>query len=321
MSRIRPVKPERLRLGDAVGIIAPASPPPDPQTIDRSVAALEKLGFKPKLSRNVRARLGFLAGNDRARAADLMAMFTNPKVKAIICLRGGYGTARLLPLLDYEAIRRHPKILIGYSDITTLHCALLKKANLISFHGPMLNAELSAGDLPEFTLKSLLRTVMEPLPPGSIRAGYAKKTISVLRRGRAVGELIGGNLSVLCTTLGTSYQPDFKNKILFIEDVGEKPYRLDRMLTHLGNAGLLQQVAGVAVGINEDCADPHPNKLKEYRQTMEDVLADRLKSLKVPVVVGLPFGHQPWNATLPIGVRAELDGEKGDLIIEEAAVL
>ena len=320
MSRIRPVKPERLRLGDVVGILAPASPPPDPQTINRSVAALEKLGFKPRLARHVRVRLGFLAGNDRARAADLMAMFTNSRVKAIFCLRGGYGTARLLPLLDYEVIRRHPKILIGYSDITTLHCALLKKADLVSFHGPMLNAELSSGDLPEFTLQSLLSTVMEPLPPGSIRAGYKKKTVSVLCGGRVTGELIGGNLSVLCTTLGTPYQPDFKNKILFIEDVGEKPYRLDRMLTHLDNAGVLQQVAGVAVGLNMDCADPHPNRLKEYRQTMEDVLADRLKPLKVPVVVGLPFGHQPWNATLPIGVQAELDGDNGDLIITEAAV-
>ena len=320
MSRVRPVKPERLRLGDVVGIIAPASPPPDPQAIDRSVAALEKLGFKARLARHVRARLGFLAGTDRDRAADLMAMFTNPKVKAIFCLRGGYGTARLLPLLDYAVIRRHPKILIGYSDITTLHCALLKKANLVSFHAPMLNAELSTGDLPEFTLQSLMRTVMEPVPPGSLRAGYGGNSVSVLRRGRVAGELIGGNLSVLCTTLGTPYQPDFKNKILFLEDVGEKPYRLDRMLTHLGNAGVLQQVAGVAVGLNVECADPHPNKLKEFRQTMEDVLVDRLKTLKVPVVTGLPFGHQPWNATLPIGVRAELEGEKGDLIITQAAV-
>ena len=164
MSRVRPVKPERLRLGDVVGIIAPASPPPDPQAIDRSVAALEKLGFKARLARHVRARLGFLAGTDRDRAADLMAMFTTPKVQALFCLRGGYGTARLLPLLDYEAIRRHPKILIGYSDLTTLHCALLKKANLVSFHGPMLNAEQSTGELPDFTLQSLLRTVTEPLP-------------------------------------------------------------------------------------------------------------------------------------------------------------
>jgi len=320
MRRIRLIKPERLRLGDMVGIIAPASPPPDPQATDRSAAALEKLGFKPKLARHVRERLGFLAGTDRDRAADLMAMFTNDKVKAIICLRGGYGTARLLPLLDYEVIRQHPKILVGYSDLTTLHCALLKKSNLISFHGPMLNAELSSDKLPEFTRQSLLRAVMEPVPAGGICAGYKAKTVSVLRRGRAVGELIGGNLSVLCTTLGTPYQPDFKNKILFLEDVSEKPFRFDRMLTHFLNAGVLQQVAGVAVGINVDCADPHPNQLKEYRQTLDDVLAERLKLLKVPVVVGLPFGHQPWNATLPLGVRAELDGAKGDLIITEAAV-
>ena len=247
-------------------------------------------------------------------------MFLDKKIKAILCLRGGYGSARLLPLLDFALIRQHPKIFIGYSDITSLHCAFLKKANLISFHGPMLNVELATGELPEFTVQSLLKTVMEPAPAGGIRAGFKQKTISILRGGRARGELIGGNLSVLCTTLGTPYQPDFKRKILFLEDVSEKPFRLDRMLTHLGNAGILRQLAGVAIGINLDCADPHPNKLKEYRQTMADVLMERLSPLKIPVVMGLPFGHQPWNATLPIGVRAELDGQKGDLIITEAAV-
>ncbi|MFO1487608.1 MAG: LD-carboxypeptidase [Verrucomicrobiota bacterium] len=320
MSRTRPVKPPHLQPGDAVGIVAPASPPPDPKVIDRSVAALEALGFKPVLLRHVRERHGFLAGQARDRAADLMAMFSNRRINAIICLRGGYGSAQLLPLLDFDVIRRHPKILVGYSDITSLHCALLKQANLVSFHGPMLNAEISSPDFPPFARQSLLRTLMEPQPAGSICAGLGRKTVSVIRRGRAAGELVGGNLSVLCTTLGTPWQPDFKNKILFIEDVGEKPYRLDRMLTHLSNAGLLQQVAGVAVGINEDCADPHPNPLKEYRQTMEDVIADCLKPLKVPVVLGLPFGHQPWNATLPVGVRVELDAVKGDLIVTEAAV-
>jgi muramoyltetrapeptide carboxypeptidase len=320
MSRIRPVKPARLCFGDVVGIIAPASAPPDPKTIDLSAEALKKLGFKPKFSRNLRKRLGFLAGNDRERAADLMAMFADKKAKAIICVRGGYGSGRLCSTLDFELICQHPKILIGYSDITSLHCAFLKKANLVSFHGPMLNAELSTADLPDFTLESLLKTVMEAVPAGSIRAGFSGKTVSVIRGGRANGDLIGGNLSVLCTTLGTPYQPDFKNKILFLEDISEKPYRLDRMLTHLANAGLLQQVAGVAVGINHDCADPHANKLKEFRQTMTDVLEERLTPLKVPVVIGLPFGHQPWNATLPVGVRAELDGNNGDLIIVEPAV-
>jgi len=144
--------------------------------------------------------------------------------------------------------------------------------------------------------------------------------ISILRSGKASGQLIGGNLSLICTTLATPYQPSFKNKILFLEDLDEVPFRFDRMLTHLLNAGLLQQVAGVAIGTNKDCIDPKAKAGKEYRQTMEDVFKERLAPLKVPVVLGLPFGHVPMNATLPVGVKATLDGIKGDLVIEEPAV-
>src|SRR5205085_109159 len=189
----------------------------------------------------------FLAGSDRERAGDLMQMFGNPEVKAIVCLRGGYGTARLLDLLDYNLIRANPKIFVGYSDITSLHCALLKKANLISFHGPMLNSDLTRDDLPEFTLRSFLNTLCQPLPAGNLCKNYRAKTVAVLRRGTACGPLLGGNLSLLCTTLATSFQPSFKGRILFFEDLEEPPYRIDRMLTHLLNSGLLQQVAGIAV--------------------------------------------------------------------------
>jgi len=241
-------------------------------------------------------------------------------VKAILCVRGGYGAARLLPLLDYHIIRANPKIFIGYSDVTSLHCALLGKANLVSFHGPMLNSDFVNERLPEFTWQSFQRTLLQPSSAGSICQGYRGKSVSILCRGRASGPLLGGNLSVLCTTLGTPYQPAFKGKILFFEDLDEPPYRFDRMLTHLLNAGMLQQVAGVAVGINKNCQDPKARRAKEYRQTVQDVLEERLLPLKVPVVTGLPFGHVPLNATLPIGVRATLDGINGDLLITEAAV-
>lgn len=313
-------KPERLHHGDTVGIVAPASAPPEPKTIDRSIAALERLGFKAKLAPNARKRLGFLAGTDRERAGDLMKMFADHQVKAIVCIRGGYGTARLLPLLDYHAIRQQPKILVGHSDITALHCALLAKARLVSFHGPMLNAGFSKHDFPRFSLQSFLTTVMETSAAGSIRQGYRRRTVSVLRAGTAMGELVGGNLSVLCTMVGTPYQPPFNGRILFFEDVDEAPYRFDRMLTHLLNAGLLQQVAGIAIGVNRNCADPKARRAKEYRQTLDDVLKERLLPLKVPVVTGLPFGHVPHNATLPIGVQATLDAGNGDLVIAESAV-
>ena len=315
-----PIKPDRLNYGDTIGIIAPASAPPDPKNIDRAIAALERLGFKTKLGPNVRKRWGFLAGSDRDRAHDLMKMFADRKVKAIVCVRGGYGTARILPLLDYRTIRANPKIFIGYSDITSLHCAFLTKSNLVSFHGPMLISDFGKADFPDFTRQSFLKTLMQPSAPGSIRDGYQRKTVTILRRGQASGPLVGGNITLLCASLGTPYQPAFKNGILFFEDIDEKPYRFDRMLTQLLNAGLLQQVAGIAIGINAGCQDPKTRNAKEYRQTLEDVFKDRLLPLKIPVVAGLPFGHIPLNATLPVGARATLDAVNGDLTIDEPVV-
>jgi muramoyltetrapeptide carboxypeptidase len=314
------LKPERLCFGDTVGVVAPASPPPDPKAVDRAAEALERYGFKPKLGKHVRERHGFLAGGDRDRAADIMEMFTDPEVKAIMCLRGGYGSARLLPRLDFDIIRLNAKIFSGFSDVTSLHCAFEKIAGMISIHAPMLNGGLQAHDVPEFTRASFLRTVMEAQPPGSITAGAKKENIAIIRGGIAEGTLIGGNLSVLCATLGTPFEPSFKWKILFLEDIGEKPYRLDRMLTHLLNAGILQQLNGVVVGVNRDCTDPADLDRNEFRQTAADVIKERLSDLGVPVVSGLPFGHVDLNATIPVGARARLDGDNGDLIILEPAV-
>jgi muramoyltetrapeptide carboxypeptidase len=315
------LKPPRLRFGDVVGLVAPGSPPRDARAVTRAITAIAKLGFKPRPARNVRQRLGFLAGDDTARSADLMEMFSDREVRAIFCLRGGYGAGRLLTHLDYALIRREPKIFVGYSDITALHCAFLTQARLVSFHGPMMIDGLGGSRVANFALPSLLRAIMEPKPAGSICEVIDRKSIRVLKRGRAEGRLIGGNLSLLCATLGTPFQPDFRDAILFFEDIGEEPYRLDRMLTHLLNAGLLQTVAGVAVGINAGCQVEKPKKPgREYRQSMLDVLEERLGLLNVPVVVGLPFGHVPRNATLPVGLEATLDAKQGDLIVNEAAV-
>jgi len=315
-----PIRPDRLHFGDTVGLAAPASPPLDPNNIDRAVATVERLGFKAKLAPNIRKRWGFLAGSDQERAADVMSLFLDQQVKAIFCVRGGYGTARLLPLLNYNLIRVNAKIFVGYSDITSLHCALLAQANLLSFHGPMLNSDFVKGALPEFTMSSLLRTIMEPTPSGSIRKGYSDNGVTVLQPGKASGALLGGNLSIICAALGTPFEPSFKRRILFLEDIDEEPYRFDRMLTQLLNAGLLQQLAGIAIGVNKNCDDPKAKKSKEFRQKLIDVFKERLLHLKIPVVAGLPFGHIPNNSTLPVGGRATLNGDTGDLSIIEAAV-
>lgn len=315
-----PVKPPRLQPGDVIGIVAPASPPPDPATVDQSISLISRLGFKPRLARNVRRRWGFLAGSDRQRADDLMEMFAAPDVRAILCVRGGYGTARLLSLLDYDLVKSNRKIFVGYSDITSLHCAFLVRSGLVSYHGPMLNSDLVKASLPEATLQSLLRTISCSEAPGSICRGFTTRSVRTLCSGVASGRLLGGNLTILCAALGTPFLPSFKDKILFFEDVDEVPYRFDRLLTQLLNAGLLQQVAGIAIGTNIRCRDPKARKSTEYRQTLEEVLAERLLPLGVPVVLGLPFGHTPLNATLPIGCRAILDADKGDLEIAEPAV-
>jgi muramoyltetrapeptide carboxypeptidase len=315
-----PIKAAHLEFGDTVGIVAPASAPPERKNINRAALAVEKLGFKPRLGAHARKRWGFLAGSDCDRASDLMKMFIDPKVKGIICIRGGYGTARLLSGLDYSVIKRNPKIFVGYSDITSLHCAFLAKAGLVSFHGPMLNSDFIKPGCPDYTVDSFLRTVMDVRPPGSIRQGYSGDSVRVLKKGTASGRLVGGNISILCAALGTPYYPSLRNAILFFEDVDEVPYRFDRMLTQLLNAGQLQRVAGIAIGINKNCKDPKAAKAREYRQTLEDVFKERLLPLGVPVVSGLPFGHVAANATLPVGVRATLDGNRGDLVIEEAAV-
>jgi muramoyltetrapeptide carboxypeptidase len=324
---VKLIRPPRLNPGDTLGILAPASAPPDPKNVDRAVAVLEKLGYRIKFSRHAHRRLGYLAGNDRERASDVMQMFTDRKVNAILCVRGGYGTARLLPRLDYKTIRAHAKIFVGYSDITSLHAAFLKQAGLISFHGPMLNSDFALKDLPHFTVQSFLRTLANSFNRAGeaesidVAEGYTGKTVQVLRRGVVCGQLIGGNLALLCTLVGTPWQPMFRNKILFLEDIGEEPYRWDRMLTHLLNCGLLSQVAGIAIGLNADCEDPQAKAAKEYRQTLTDVLKERLLPLNIPVVIGLPFGHVPHNATLPVGVRVTLDANRGALLLNESGVI
>ena len=315
------IKPPRLKQGDTIGVVAPASAPANPANIDLGLKALKRLGFEPHPAANLRKRWGFLAGTDQERADDLMEVFADQQIKGIICFRGGYGAARLLPLLDYDVIRANPKVFIGYSDITSLHCALLVKAGLVSFHGPMLNSDLVKENLPDFTLQSFLRSVTQLSTPGCVSQGYRGKTVKVLSAGTASGRLVGGNISILCASLATPYQPSLDGAILFIEDLNEEPYRFDRMLTQLLNAGLLQKVAGIAVGVNKNCRDPKARKSTEYRQSLEDVLKERLLPLNIPIMTGMPFGHIRYNATIPVGVPALLDGNKGELSILESAVL
>lgn len=310
------LKPLALSPGDRIGLIAPSSPPGDPAVIDRAVKGLEHVGFEVVLGAAVRKRLGFLAGDDKARAADLNRFIRDRRTRAVICLRGGHGCLRLLPLLDKAAFKRDPKVLCGYSDVTALHLYMLSQVGCVSFHGPMGGADFSRDKLDHYTMAHFVRSVSEPHPAGSVFDG-SKRSGVVLHRGSASGVLVGGNLSVLCALLGTPYFPKLKGAILLIEDVNEPPYRIDRLLTQLRLSGALTGVKAIGVGAFTACED----RIKARgRQSTETVIEERLAGLRIPVVAGLPFGHIDSHATLPLGVRATLDGRRGDLIIEEAAV-
>jgi len=315
------IKPKRLEKGDTIGIVAPASQASDRTGIDKSKEALEKLGYRVVIGTHARNKRGYLAGSDEERLSDLEEMFANPEVKAIFCLRGGWGSARLLRALDFDIIRTNPKIFVGFSDITMLHLAIHSLTGLVTFHGPMMTSHLIKEDCPEFTRDSLWRMITEPAPFESILMKEGEKPRTLVP-GQVEGKLIGGNLSIIVTTLGTPFEIETRGKILFIEDVDEKPYRIDRMLTHLLNAGKFENVAGIVCGEFSGC-EPDKKEGEEPTQSVEDVLRDRLEPLCVPLAMGFPFGHVDATATLPVGVNARLEAgeEFADLIILSPAVI
>ena len=311
-------KPARLRPGATVGLIAPGSPIAD-EKYAKTLASVAALGFRIKEGQYTRATRGYLAGTDEQRLSDLHAAFTDPEVEAVWCIRGGYGGTRLLPRLDYDLIRRHPKPFIGYSDITALHLAIYERTGLVCFHGPV-----AASDFPDDTLQYFRDVVVEPVAGHFIALPAVDELLPageefrpfVITAGRAEGLLTGGNLSLLAAMAGTPYQPSFKGKIVFIEDIGEQPYRIDRMLYQLAQATDLSEAAGVVMGVFTDCKP----KGSAPSLTLVETLTDFFAQWKMPAAYGFPFGHVLHQATLPYGIMAELDTEKGRLTLLETAV-
>lgn len=296
------LKPRPLQPGDTIGLVAPASPLKNELYLQRGIARLESWGFQVVLNRPLKSAEGYLSGSDEERVAELHAMFASPKVKAIICLRGGYGSLRLLPHLDYNLIRSHPKIFLGYSDITALHLALVQRAGLVTFHGPMIYPELG-GDLTPYTEAALLNTLAGSLSFNTLYC-LPDKGFTIVP-GQARGRLIGGNLSLLTSTLGTPFEIDTREAILFWEEVDEPLYRVDRMLTQLLLAGKLAAAAGMVIGECLGCGN------------LEGLLRERLAPIGIPCLYGLPCGHGQNMVTLPLGVPVTLDAGAGYLRIEE----
>jgi muramoyltetrapeptide carboxypeptidase len=291
-------KPAPLRRGDGIGVVAPAGAV-DEASLEAGVRVLETAGFRVRLGKAVRKKSGFLAGSDAERAADLHDMFCDPEVKAIITARGGYGSGRLLPLLDPAALREHPKIFIGHSDITFLLNDFVQRAGLVTFHGPLITGLPQRPEAVEHLFTMLTGE----------RIGWNEAAREVVQPGTAEGPLAGGCLSVIVATLGTPYAVQTHGCLLFLEDVNEKPYRIDRMLTQMRQAGALDYVAGIIFGEMSGCV------AAEYeRVSVRDVIAETFADAPYPVAFGLPSGHGAGTLTLPLGVRARLAGERLTLL-------
>lgn len=318
---MNPLQGLALPSGGTIGIVAPASPYTNYSDVLRGIAWWEARGYRVKLAPHALQRTNWTAGSPQQRASDLMAMFTDPDVDVIQCLRGGCGTAEILPLLDYQTIARHPKPFIGFSDITNLHCALQRFTGMATFYGPSLTLLEPSLAEDDFTASHMLQTLCGKTT-GAFPRSPADPFAYALAPGQASGRVVGGCLSDLLHTMGTPWEIDLAEAIFAFEEIGSSPHGIDRALLQLSQAGKLERVRGVVIGDLTDCewsdggGSPWP-----HTRTLEEVLTDRLKPLGVPVVSLLPFGHGPYKATLPFGVQATLDAETCTLTITEPALL
>jgi muramoyltetrapeptide carboxypeptidase len=314
------IKPPRLKPGNTLGLIAPGSYISEDELKD-SKENLEKLGYKVLYNDIILSKTGYLAGTDESRAEEVNSMFADKKVNGIICARGGYGCVRILPMLNYDLIKNNPKAIIGYSDITALLNAIYTEAGLITFHGPV-----GISTFNEFSVTYFNEVLVHPekdLVLNSVKGEDEKDIngITTIVSGKAVGELVGGNLSVLNSLIGTKYDFNGEGKIIFLEEIGEEPYRIDRMLTQLIQSGKFDKAAGIALGVFKDCEPKEKDPSFSTSFSLMEVLFDRLSYLKIPVIYGMSFGHIKNKFTFPIGIKAELDTVSQTITLLENSVI
>lgn len=311
------VKPKRLVEGDTIGMIAPASAAGEDDAIQYAKEQMEALGFKVVVSAHAYDRHGYFAGPDRDRADDLNRMFADPEIDGIVCYTGGWGSPRILPLIDYAAIARNPKVFIGFSDITALLNPIYQRTGLVTFHGPV-----GGSSFEPYTVGNFRKVVMTAEPAGLL-AQPDKKPSELVNRsarvlriapGKATGRLVGGNLTMIASLMGTPYELDTRGNLVFLEDIREEVYRIDRMLTQMALAGKFDQAAGVIFGRCTECE-------AKGGFSLEEILRDRFGALKIPVISGVSFGHIEQKLTLPVGGLATLDGNAATLTLDEAAVV
>lgn len=308
-------KPPRLAVGDIVGLIEPAGFSDGEAQIDAVRFTIEGMGLVPKVAPHVGSRHGYLAGTDRERAADIEAMFADPEVKAVFAIRGGWGCARLLPHLDWRTIRANPKLLVGFSDVTALHLAFAARAGFPSIHAP--NAANSWAKTSWESFWRLAFSGEAPLLAGARDQATTGSSFAAIRSGKARGRLLGGNLSVLSALVGTPWLPEFDGAILFLEDVGEAEYRIDRMLSQLALSGILGKVAGVVFG---QCTRCTAGVAGYTGFTVPQLLEQYLLPLGVPAFGGANIGHVANQLSLPVGAEVEIDAGAGSIRVLEPVV-
>lgn len=307
------IKPKSLKFGDTIGIISPSSPTTE-ENVEKAQKVIEDMGFKVKMGKSPYEKYGYLSGRDDIRARDINEMFADKEVDGIICMRGGYGTPRILDLIDYNTIKENPKVFVGYSDITALHIAFNQIADLVTFHGPMVSSDM-IDDFSPLSRDSLLETVMKGQPIGRI-SNIPDEEVVTINGGITEGEIIGGNLSLIVDTIGTPYEIDTRGKILFIEEISEEPYTIDRMLSQLRLSGKLEMAKGIILGDFNNC-DP---KKPEESLSLEEVIRDLIKPLEKPSIFNYQAGHCNPMITIPFGTKVRLDADKGELTILESCV-
>ncbi|MEX2511775.1 MAG: LD-carboxypeptidase [Cyclobacteriaceae bacterium] len=310
------ILPKPLQPGDLVGLISPAAATAERIEFTFAREALEALDLKVKEGRHLSSRRGHLAGTDEQRAQDLNAMFSDKRVKGVICIRGGSGAARILPMIDYENIRRNPKPLLGYSDITALHNAIYAQTGLITFHGPNGTGSWNSFNVSQFRkifFEQSTEIIYENEVPETDDLVVKENRIQVIYPGSTQGELVGGNLTVLTALAGSPYLPDFQDKILFLEDIGEEPYRIDRMMSTLMLMGVFKKIKGFVFG---QCTDCTPSG-GYGNLTLDQLFDDYILPLKIPAYRGAMIGHIPQQFILPFGAKVRMDAEKGILELKE----
>lgn len=305
------ILPAALKPGDTIGLACPAYPLLAQEDLAIATESLQALGFNVKVGKHVSDRYGYLAGKDIDRANDLNDMFDDSSVKGILCIHGGWGCARILPLLDYDLIKRNPKVLIGYSDVTALLNGIYAKTRLVTFHGPVASSawnEFSVNNFKKAVISGDTFELNNPVKIGD-NLTQTQDRIQTITGGEAKGVFVGGNLTVLSAMIGTPYLPDFKGKILFLEDIGEAVYRIDRMLTHLKLAGILDQLSGFVWGKCTDC-DPG----KGYGSlTFDEIFNDHIRPLGIPAFSGSMIGHIKDKFTVPVGGIVSINAQTGTL--------